>query len=231
MNVFSARPRVQLGGFVGMVGLAAVTLAGCGASSSSAGSGATPAASGSATTAPASSAHNTADVAFAAGMIPHHRQAIAMARVAAARAASADVRRLATEIQSAQAPEIATMSGWLSAWGQPVPTGTGMANMTGAAGGMAMTGGASAPASGGGMGDASGMMSEADMAALGKASGAAFDRMFLRMMIAHHNGAVRMAQREEQAGAFPAAKRLADSIAMTQGAQIRQMNMLLGQMR
>ena len=64
-------------------------------------------------------AHNDADVAFATDMIPHHAQAVAMAKMVPTRASSQQVKDLATQIQAAQDPEIKLMSGWLEAWGEP----------------------------------------------------------------------------------------------------------------
>jgi uncharacterized protein (DUF305 family) len=47
-----------------------------------------------------------------------------MADLAAQRASNAQVQRLAAAIKAAQDPEIQTMSGWLSQWGQPMPSDT-----------------------------------------------------------------------------------------------------------
>jgi uncharacterized protein (DUF305 family) len=78
-------------------------------------------------TAPAADGqHNQADVMFARMMIPHHEQAIEMAKLAPTRANSTDVKALAAQIQAAQQPEINEMKGWLSAWGEPtMPAGVG----------------------------------------------------------------------------------------------------------
>ncbi|MHA4776594.1 DUF305 domain-containing protein [Streptomyces sp. MSC1_001] len=166
------------------------------------------------TTAPASSdadRHNQADVAFAQGMIPHHRQAILMSDMVAANGASADVKALAEEIKKAQAPEIETMSGWLKEWGEKVPTGVGMDGM--------------------GHGDDDsgmpGMMDDQDLNRLGNARGNAFDTMFLTMMIEHHEGAIAMAKTEKQQGAYGPAKDLADDIITSQTAEITQMRQML----
>ncbi|MFF5935197.1 DUF305 domain-containing protein [Streptomyces sp. NPDC012508] len=166
------------------------------------------------TTAPASSdadRHNQADVAFAQGMIPHHRQAILMSDMVAAHGASADVKALAEEIKKAQAPEIETMSGWLKAWGEKVPTGVGMDGM--------------------GHGDDDsgmpGMMDDQDLNRLGNARGSAFDTMFLTMMIEHHEGAIDMAKTEKLQGAYGPAKDLADDIITSQTAEITQMRQML----
>ncbi|SNX58026.1 uncharacterized protein SAMN06272735_2502 [Streptomyces sp. TLI_55] len=169
-------------------------------------------------TASASTAHNAQDVSFAQGMIPHHRQALEMAGLAADRASSADVKDLAARIEKAQDPEIETMSGWLKAWGEDVPAATGSAeSMPG------MDHGADS-----GMSGMPGMMGDADMAKLEKASGKAFDTMFLTMMVEHHEGAVAMAKTEKAKGAYDPATAMADDIVTGQTAEIEEMNKLLG---
>ncbi|WP_241841467.1 DUF305 domain-containing protein [Pseudofrankia sp. BMG5.36] len=72
-----------------------------------------------------------------------------------------------------------------------------------------------------------GMMSAQDMAKLAAASGRDFDRMFLTMMTAHHNGAVAMATTEERDGRYGPARQLATSIRTSQTAEITEMNGLL----
>ena len=156
---------------------------------------------------PQEQTHNAADVAFAQGMIPHHEQAIEMSRMAG-RASSEEVKALARRIEAAQAPEIEQMKGWLSTWGEPVkPEG----------GGHAGHGGHGGP----------GMMTEAEMAELERASGKRFDRLFLEMMIRHHQGAITMSQEELQSGKSQEAKDLAASIKSAQQREIREMRGLL----
>lgn len=162
----------------------------------------------------AAGAHNQADVTFATDMIPHHRQAVQMADMALAQATNGDVTALARAIKAAQDPEITQMSGWLTGWAQPVPTSS-----------------SSAMAGMGGMGNAgTGMMSDADMTSLGKASGATFDRMWVSMMIRHHQGAVTMSKTEQTSGQNPDAKALAKSIISSQSAQITQLTALLAKL-
>lgn len=151
--------------------------------------------------------HNAADMTFAKDMIVHHGQAIVMARLATTRASSPPVKALAQRIEKAQDPEITTMSGWLRAWGEDVPS--------------------TDPAHGGGHGSMPGMMSAEEMTRLAGASGAAFDRMFLEMMIRHHEGAIEMAQAERKDGRNPDAKALAAQIETAQTAEIREMRTLL----
>jgi uncharacterized protein (DUF305 family) len=160
-------------------------------------------------------AHNAQDVAFAQGMIPHHRQALEMARLAADRSASAEVEDLAARIEKAQDPEITTMTGWLTAWGEEVPEAAGSAESMP---GMDHSAHSGMP----------GMMDGQDMAELEKASGRAFDTRFLTMMVEHHQGAVEMAGTEKADGRYAPAKALADDIVTAQNAEITEMNTLLG---
>lgn len=159
--------------------------------------------------------HNAQDVAFTQGMIPHHQQAVEMSDMALAQASSAKVKDLATRIKAAQGPEIEKMKGWLSSWGEPVEAESGDT------GGM--------PGMGGAMDDMAGMgmMTDAQMQEMQAARGAEFDRMFLTMMIRHHEGAVTMARTELDKGKFPPAKQLAQAIVDAQQKEISEMQGLL----
>ncbi|MEU9146325.1 DUF305 domain-containing protein [Streptomyces sp. NPDC048349] len=190
---------------------ASFVLAACGAADDGGaahGGHAAPSASPSASSPATQGQHNAADVAFAQGMIPHHRQAVEMADLAPSRAASAEVKELAEAIKKAQDPEIKTLSGWLTSWGEQVPP-------AGAAGHA-------------GHGDGGGMMTADEMEKLGNASGTAFDTAFMELMIKHHEGAVAMARTERAQGAFPEAKTMAEAIISSQSAEIATMNGLLG---
>ena len=192
-------------------GLVSITLAACGGTRTTSAPPAATAPSSSAAGS-TSQAHNAADVTFAQGMIPHHRQAVRMAEMASSRATSPGVNALAAQIRGAQDPEITTMTGWLTSWGQPTEQ-PGMS-------GMAGHGGHSTSSMGG-------MMSDADMAKLSKLTGGAFDREFLTMMTAHHNGAIDMARTQLAQGQYPPAKALAQNIITSQTAEIAKMKTLL----
>jgi uncharacterized protein (DUF305 family) len=163
---------------------------------------------------PSTSKFNDADVSFAQQMVPHHEQAIEMAQLAQGRASSADVLELADNIEAAQGPEIDTLKGWLESWGEDVPS----SDMAG------MDHGDMSNDSGGAM---AGMMDEDEMNDLKAASGAAWDRMFLEMMIRHHEGAIEMAQAEVDDGQNPDATAMAAKIISDQQAEITQMQQLL----
>ncbi len=162
-----------------------------------------------------------ADVAFAQSMIPHHQQAIEMADLALNpdAQASPQVRKLATAIKGAQDPEIQQMTDWLQQWGAPTA-------MPGASGDMAAMdhGGHDM----GGM-TMSGMMTSEDMAALSQASGTEFDSMWLQMMIAHHEGAVVMAEQVKAQSDNSDVTALADQVITAQKQEIDTMKQLLAQ--
>ena len=184
----------------------AIVLAGCSNGSEGSSAESSPTASSSASD---SAAHNDADVAFVQGMLPHHEGALAMAQLADGRASDPRVIDLADRIEAAQGPEIETMTGWLEEWGEPLPE-ENMGGMDHGSGGMDMEG-----------------MSEEDMSALDSASGAEFDRMFLEMMIPHHQGAVDMAETEIADGSNPDAVDMAREIVESQTAEIEEMQTLL----
>ena len=122
------------------------------------------------------------------------------------------VVQLAEKIKDAQGPEIEQMRGWLAGWGAPVPaTDAPMDDSAHAEHG----------------GTRPGMMSEADMSKLAEASGTDATGLFLEQMIAHHRGAVEMAQAEFSAGENPDAKQLAEEIIKTQESEIITMSELL----
>lgn len=185
--------------------------AACGSDDSNTGT-ATTAPAGSATTSAEEAAdHNDADVTFAQEMIPHHTQAVDMAGMAIEKSKNEQVLDLAEQIKAAQQPEIDEMTAWLEAWGEPVETGSsdGGHDM----GSMGSTGG-----------DTSGMMmTEAEMSELDAATGAAFDRMWLDMMIRHHQGAIDMAETHQQEGQNPDALALGRAIIDAQRAEITEM--------
>ena len=81
---------------------------------------------------------------------------------------------------------------------------------------------------GGSMAAMPGMMSDDQMSRLCQATGAAFDRAFLQMMTAHHQGAIQMAQTELADGQNPEAKALAQKIITAQQGEITQMRTLPG---
>lgn len=132
---------------------------------------------------------NDADVMFLQMMYPHHAQAVDMAKLVAGRSQNQQVITLAANIEKAQAPEMDQMTTLLQSFGKPAPAAD-------------MDMGHTMP----------GMMTAEQMTTLNGLSGAAFDRMWLQMMIDHHTGAIDMANTELSDGTNPDAKKLAQAI-------------------
>jgi uncharacterized protein (DUF305 family) len=160
-----------------------------------------------------SSDHNSQDVSFAQDMVPHHQQAVTMADLAVAQAASPRVVDLANRIKSSQTGEISLMNGWLASWGKKATDHSG--DMAGMAG----------------MASMKGMVSETDLNALRAASGQEFDRQFVQRMTAHHQGALEMAKTELDKGKFKAAKSLAAEITSGQEKEIAEMAAIQASLR
>jgi uncharacterized protein (DUF305 family) len=188
---------------VGVIGLSA-----CGDDSSSGTPGAGDTTMAPAATNPAGADFNDADVVFAQSMIPHHEQAIEMADIALDPnvVASDQVKALATRIKGGQDPEIAMMTGWLTAWGQPM----------------------SMDAAGHDMGSMDGMMSSTEMDEMGAMTGTDFDKMWMELMIRHHEGAIAMAQTVKTDGQNPDVLALADQVITAQQGEIDEMKAILG---
>lgn len=172
-----------------------------------------------------SATFNDADVLFAQGMVPHHREAVAMADMALApeAGANAEIVALATQIQGAQDPEIEQMTALLESWGQPL-------DMPGMEGGEVMEGMEDGEVMEGmePMEGMDGMMSAEEMMALAALSGAEFDTAWANAMIVHHEGAVSMSQTVKASGSNPEVLALADAIIAGQQAEIDQMKALVG---
>jgi uncharacterized protein (DUF305 family) len=192
---------------------AAATLAACGDDSSDD----APAAE---RTAANGDVHNDADVEFATEMIPHHADALVMVDMTQGRDLSPDFARLTEDIRAAQAPEIESMVDWLTAWGEEVPeTSRDHVNSH-----MGSHGDDEGDDGMGGMG-----MDPEDLAMLEDADGSGFETMWLQMMIEHHEGAIEMAETEQEDGVFADAVALAESIEASQTAEIELMEEMLGQ--
>ncbi len=123
-----------------------------------------------------------ADANFMTGMIAHHAQAIVMARLAPTHGAGNHVQTLAARIINAQQDEIETMQQWLRDREQPVPEihSRGTTLLVHGAGDHDM--------------HMPGMLTREQMGELDEARGDDFDRLFLRYMIQHHDGAVTMVE-------------------------------------
>ncbi|MFN5791439.1 MAG: DUF305 domain-containing protein [Burkholderiales bacterium] len=184
------------------VALVAV-LAACGSNSSdtAGGSDATTAST------TATNTFNNADVMFAQMMIPHHEQAIEMSDMALdpTMGASEEILDLATQIKDAQDPEITQMKNLLMAWNKPEAADSGMDHSS----------------------MMSGMMSSDEMAELGKKMGKDFDVAWAEAMIAHHEGAIEMANTVLDDGTNADIRALAQAVIKGQQAEIETLRSLV----
>jgi uncharacterized protein (DUF305 family) len=149
-------------------------------------------------------------------MIPHHEQAVQMAQLAPGRALDPTVIGLADRIADVQGPEIDVYRRWLSDRG--LDPGGGAEH-----GGHGDDGGADEVAA-----HASGMAGPEELDRLEDSTGAAFDRLWLELMIRHHEGAIAMAEARERAGGRDVrAGELAADVVVTQLDEIGRMEDLL----
>lgn len=107
---------------------------------------------------------------FAEMMIPHHQQAVDMSDLALKKSTNPKILDLAQRIKSAQSSEIIQMQSWLG--------GKEANSMMSDHSGHSM----------------GGMLTDEEFSKLESSSGVTFDTLFLEGMIAHHEGAIDMAQ-------------------------------------
>ncbi|MEV7973171.1 DUF305 domain-containing protein [Cellulomonas sp. NPDC089187] len=152
-------------------------------------------------------AESSVDVGFARDMQAHHAQAVDMAVLIRDRSTDEEVRTVALDILLTQQNQIGQMSGWLSTWGLPAAgSAAPMAWMTGDEGHK------HAAATSGSYADMPGWVSSDDLARLTAAEGVEADRLFLQLMIPHHEGGVEMAQYAAERARMPQVVDLARGI-------------------
>ncbi|ACU36005.1 DUF305 domain-containing protein [Actinosynnema pretiosum subsp. pretiosum] len=150
------------------------------------------------------SAPTEVDLGYVARMITHHRQALAMTELAPERAGNDVVRRIASRIHDVQGPEIQAMESWQRQYGQ-------VGEAHGHVGGVEDHGGMP------------GMATERQLAELAAAKGADFDRLFVRLMVAHHEGALEMALEQLSEGTDVRVEEMANDVVATQSVEIERM--------
>ena len=169
--------------------------------------------------------HTAQDVAFAGEMLQHHAQALA--QVCDSFAWTAE------QIRDGQAPEIEQLSDWLVSWDEPVPATVRDHSLAGhgdrsPSEAMAELEDSHGDGHDGGHGSMPGMLTSAELASLEGADDEAFGTLWLELMIAHHEGAVEMAQAQQATGTFRPAVELAEEIEASQTVEIETMRGLLG---
>lgn len=148
------------------------------------------------------------DAHFIEQMIPHHEDAITMAKLALLRAEHDEIKTLAQSIIDSQSREIDLMRVWYKTWyGKDVPTGPQVMGQHGMMGNSGMHMGR--------MNDGS------DLERLNEAEN--FDKVFIEEMIPHHQMAVMMASMLKNGTNRPEMKQLADDIVSAQTGEINRM--------
>ncbi|WP_394730567.1 DUF305 domain-containing protein [Altererythrobacter sp. GH1-8] len=164
----------------------------------------------------AETSYSPYDVAFMQGMVVHHRQAVEMAALVKGRTNQPAIIAVSERINASQADEIRFMTEWLEARGEPISPmhGTGHSHH--------------------GMDHSNhrmkGMLTSDQMAAMAAASGTEFDRLFIKGMIEHHQGAVEMVKElHEQHGsaADPVMFNFTNDVVSDQTQEIDRMNVIL----
>ncbi|HEY8544978.1 MAG TPA: DUF305 domain-containing protein, partial [Acidimicrobiales bacterium] len=148
-----------------------------------------------------------ADTRFVQDMIAHHQQALGMVDLVPGRTARDDIPVLAERIRVSQEDEIARLETWLTDHGEDVPAPDAHEAHEGMPG----------------------MATPEQLTLLRSSSGAAFDGLFLELMIAHHQGAIEMVAQlyEDGGGLEPMVDDLARDIEADQSIEIGRMQELL----
>ena len=159
----------------------------------------------------ANTSYSPDDVRFMQDMIPHHNQAVQMAALVTDRTNRQELLDVAGRIDASQVDEIEFMQQWLEERGEEVPNPTAHHAMHTSH-------------------KMAGMASPEDMARLAELEGTEFDRLFLELMIAHHEGAVTMVEElhELPGSAYdPVLFEFTNDVVNDQTAEIERMNALL----
>ena len=153
-----------------------------------------------------------ADVKFMQDMIVHHQQAVDLAALVEGRSNHADLAKIAGRIDASQADEITFMRDWLAERGQPTAA-MHHAGMDHSVHHLMM-----------------GMATPEQMAELATLEGTAFDRMFLQLMVRHHEGAIDMVEalhRQPGTAYDPVMFEFSNDVVKEQKAEIDRMNGIL----
>jgi uncharacterized protein (DUF305 family) len=164
-----------------------------------------------------STKHTKADVRFMQDMIHHHGQAILMTKWVPGRTTSRDIRLMARRMQLSQETEIEQIQGWLKARGvEPRDANDHGSHDHGSGEGLPP-----------------GMLTSRQLGRLYNADGRSFDRLFLRYMTFHHQGALTMVNelRETGGGAETEIGVFTNHVEADQGIEIARMRELYGSFR
>lgn len=189
-------------------------------------------------------ASDSVDAGFARDMRDHHSQAVQLSSLVRDRTSDEDVRTLAYDVMTTQQHQAGQMSGWLAAWGLPQADGAprmawmgasadggadAMQHAMGGAAGEATGGGAAGATVGGPLGGMPGAASEEDVQRLTDATGRDAERLYLQLLIPHHEGGVAMAEVAAREASQPATRSLARVIVSSQRAEVAVLERMLAE--
>ncbi len=162
----------------------------------------------------AASVPGPVDIGFSQDMVVHHEQAVLMAQLVRPRTKDPKIAALADGILADQLLDIGALRGYLTLWQAPIlPAGPPMTWMAA----DHHEGAAVMP----------GMATVAELNALRTATGTALDRMFLELMLRHHDGGLTMVDDAAAHAEIAAVRSLAARIAFHQREENRIINALL----
>ena len=168
-------------------------------------------------------ADTSVDAGFARDMQAHHAQAVELSRMVRDRTDDEEVRVLALDILLTQNNQAGQMAGWLETWGlpqtsdRPVMAWAGEGHAHGTASDDGAQGLAAMP----------GWVSSEDLARLDAAEGVEAERLYLQLMIPHHEGGVEMARLAQDDAQGAQVRALARSIVTSQRAEIAVLEQML----
>jgi uncharacterized protein (DUF305 family) len=160
----------------------------------------------------------SAEAGFARDMQVHHQQGVELALIVRNASDDPAVRLLADDIAATQAQQSGQLAGWLNVWGLP-QYGAEPAMSWMARGGAHQSHAPGEPMPG--------LATPEQLAALKAASGRDADRLFLELMIAHHRGAVEMADALVERSQHPVALAFANAVITSQRSEIELMQSML----
>lgn len=178
-------------------------------------------------TAPENSRPGTtsAEAGFARDMQVHHDQGVELANIVRDRTSDAPVRLLALDIAAVQGQQSGQLYGWLTEWGLPQaarePSMTWMSRPGRTVDGHEHT---AAHVAGEPM---PGLATSEQISELGAASGIEAERIFLTLMIAHHQGAVEMADAALDRASNTSVLAFSTAVKRSQAAEIDLMTSML----
>ena len=155
--------------------------------------------------------NDSAEAGFARDMAVHHAQAVEMSEIIRDKTGNDRIETLATDITLTQQAQIGQMQGWLNLWGLP------LARTEPAMDWMGMSTEGRMP----------GMASPEEINRLRDLPPEEANRLFLQLMIPHHEAAVPMSEAVLERTGDPAVERLANAIVASQEAEIEVMQALL----